>query len=273
MGDLSIDMSDSEMQQYLFDLQGYLVIENALSPEEVADLNELIDKQELPTAEKALRFGSAAGGSPEGPGFLEWGKSFCDLLDHPEIVPILRFKLGDCFRLDRLYGIRMSKGMPRGHLHADYGATAPHSGAKPGERYHFRDNEIPDGFLVVAWNLSHTGPEHGGFCCIPGSHKSNYKLPKKVEEAPEQSSCVVIPSAPSGSVMLFSEALTHGTAAWSGSHERRTLLFKYCISQMAWSSNRVVPPTNVALSPRQEILFRVPGDPHRYFPSLFEGFE
>ena len=34
-------MNDLEMQQYLFDLQGYLVIENALSPAEVARLNYL----------------------------------------------------------------------------------------------------------------------------------------------------------------------------------------------------------------------------------------
>ena len=100
-------MSDLEMQQYLFDLQGYLVIENVLSSEEVSTLNQLIDKQSLPAPKEAMRFGSAAGGAPEGPGFLGWGQPFCDLLDHPQIMPILRFRLGDCFRLDRLYGIQM----------------------------------------------------------------------------------------------------------------------------------------------------------------------
>ena len=268
-----IVMRNCEIQQYLFDLQGYLVIENALSPQELANFNELIDQQDLPASDQALRYGGAAGSSAEGAGFLEWGTPFCDLLDHPIIMPILRFTLGDCFRLDRLYGIRMSAGMPRGHLHADYGATSPYSGVRPGERYHFPDNEIPAGFIVVAWNLSETGPGYGGFCCIPGSHKSNYKLPKEIEEAPEQSSCVVIPPAPAGSVVLFTEALTHGTAAWTASHERRTLLFKYCVSQMAWSPNRVRPPRTVSLSPRQRILFREPADPHRFFPSLFEGFE
>ena len=264
-------MSNRETQQYLFDLQGYLVIENALSREEVAILNELIDQQHLPVADSEVRFGAAAGSLAGGSGFLEWGGPFCDLLDHPRIMPILRFTLGDCFRLDRLYGIRMSAGMPRGHLHADYGATSPHSGARPGEHYHFRDNEIPAGFVVVAWNLSATGSESGGFCCIPGSHKSSFKLPKEIEETPEQSSCVVIPPAPAGSVILFTEALTHGTAAWTARHERRTLLFKYCVSQMAWSPRRVRPPKNVPLSLRQRILFREPADPHRFFPSLFEG--
>ena len=263
-------MCDLELQQYLFDLQGYLVIDEALSANELAQLNELIDRQDLPIPEKGLRFGGVAGGAPEGPGFLEWGRPFCDLLDHKVIMPILRFTLGDCFRLDRLYGMRMSEGMPRGKLHADYGATSPTSGALPGERYHLRDSEISGGFVVVAWNLMESGPEHGGFCCIPGSHKSNFILPKKIAEGPEQSSSVVIPPAPAGSVSLFTEALTHGTAEWTAKHERRTLLYKYCVSHTAWSSRRVLPPAGVELTPRQKILFGEPADPHRFFPSLFE---
>ena len=30
----------------------------------------------------------------------------------------------------------------------------------------------------------------------------------------------------------------HGTAPWRADHERRTLLYKYCVSQMAWSRAR-----------------------------------
>ena len=37
-------MNDLELQQYLFDVQGYLVIENALGQEELAALNQLIDQ-------------------------------------------------------------------------------------------------------------------------------------------------------------------------------------------------------------------------------------
>jgi len=262
-------MHDLEMQQYLFDLQGYLVIEDALSPSEVATFNQLLDEQELPAPGQRQRFGSA----PEGSGFLDWGKPFCDLLDHPQIMPILRFRLGDCFRLDRIYGMYMQEGMPRGRLHADYGATAPTSGAQSGEYYPFRDNQIYNGFIVVTWNLSDAGPGIGGFCCIPGSHKSNFKLPQQIDEAPEKTACVIMPRAPAGSVILFSEALTHGTAAWQGKHERRALLYKYCVSHVAWTSQRVQPPANVELTPRQKILFREPADPHRHFPSLFEEVE
>ncbi|MEM7034628.1 MAG: phytanoyl-CoA dioxygenase family protein [Chloroflexota bacterium] len=283
-------MSSLEMQQYLFDLNGYLVIENALSAEEVTTLNQLIDDQNLPDPVKSPRFGSAptlqssllshktnpngtpnkAQNSPVGSGFLNWGKPFCDLLDHDAIMPVLRLRLGDAFRLDRLYGMYMREGMRYSGLHSDYGASAPESGAQPGEYYAFRSNQIYEGFIVVAWTLADAGPEHGGFCCIPGSHKSNYKLPPEVKDAHEESPHVIIPAMPAGSVILFSEALTHGTAPWTAAHERRTLLYKYCISHMVWTSKRVEEPVDVELTPRQQILLREPGDPLRHFPSLFE---
>ena len=253
-----------EKQQYLFDLQGYLVLEDILSSDEVATLNRLIDGQSLPEPGEIRRFGGAAGGAPECPGFLEWGEPFCDLLDHPRIMPILRFMLGDCFRLDRIYGIYMREGMEAGYLH---GGNTPYS---QGEYYHFRDGRIHNGFTVVSWNLADTGPQYGGFCCIPGSHKSNFKIPQEIYEAPEKAPCVVIPEAGAGSVVFFTEALTHGTAVWQGKHQRRTLLYKYCQSQVAYSRRRVKPPTTVVLTPRQNILFEEPADPFKFFSSLFD---
>lgn len=284
-------MDDLALQQYLFDVQGYLVVKNALSSEEVAVLNRLIDEQNLPPPEASPRFGSAPtlGASllaaedvpeskmnrdraaPVGAGFLDWGQPFCDLLDHPAIMPVLRFRLGDAFRLDRLYGMYMRKGMSYGVLHADYGATSKQSEVEPGEYYAFRTNQIYDGFIVVAWALSDAGGELGGFCCIPGSHKSNYRLPRQIDENFEQSPHVVVPEMPAGSVVLFTEALTHGTSTWHAEHDRRSVLYKYCVSHMAWTSKRVEMPSAVELTPRQQILFREPGDPLRHFPSLFEG--
>jgi len=256
---------DLESLQYLLDLQGYLVIENALSSDEVASLNGLIDAQNLPEPGKTQRFGSA----PEGAGFLDWGQPFVDLLDHPTLMPILRFQLGEAFRLDRLYGMYMNEGMGRGVLHADYGATARNEQVQPGEYYAFRRNQIYYGFVVVTWVLSDAGPDHGGFCCIPGSHKSHYKLPQSISDNPEASPSVIIPEAPAGSIVLFTEALTHGTAAWNAKHQRRALLYKYCVSHMAWTAKRVAHPTTSTLTQRQQILLQDPGDPLLHFPSLF----
>ena len=255
---------DLEMQRYLFDLAGFMVVPDVLGQAELAELNRLIDAQELPSPRDEVRFGM----SPKGPtacaGFLEWGKPFCDLLDHPRIMPLLQVTLGDWFRLDRLYGINMEAGMRFGELH---GGNAPYS---PGEYYHVRDGEIQNSFTVVSWNLVDTGPEHGGFCCVPGSHKSNFVRPNplpavthghwEMMDGDALAPGVVIPEAPAGSVVLFSEALTHGTAPWKGPHQRRTLLYKYCESHIAWSTRRVPPPASVPLTPRQQILFQEPAN-------------
>ena len=52
------------------------------------------------------------------------------------------------------------------------------------------------------------------------------KMKKGPAAAGEEAPCVVIPSVPAGSAILFTEALTHATAAWRGTHERRSLLYK-----------------------------------------------
>ena len=108
---------------------------------------------------------------------------------------------------------------------------------------------------------------------LPGSHKSNFKMPQRIQDRPEDTPCVVIPNAPAGSVILFTESLTHGTASWRGPHDRRSLLYKYCVSQISWTNKRVQSPAAIELTPRQKILFCEPGDPHRFFPSLFSDDE
>jgi hypothetical protein len=163
-------MDDLERLQYIFDIQGYLIIPDVLTSDEIAELNGLIDAQNLPKPEKLGRFGGAAGGARKsGSGFLSYGKSFCDLLDHDRIMPILRMMLDDYFRLDRIYGMHMDDRMTGLRMH---GSNTPFS---PGEYYHVRDGKIVNGFTVVSWNLTDTGPDYGGFCCIPGSHKGNFK--------------------------------------------------------------------------------------------------
>ncbi len=262
---------DLEEMQYLFDLNGYLVIDDVLSTDEVAELNALIDTQELPPPRDEFpRFGSAAGAVRQsGAGFLQWGEPFVRLLDHPTLLPILRLRLGECFRLERLYGMYMRKGSAAGRLHADYGASAPNATSNAGEFYPLRDNRMLQGFTVGAWNLRDTGPEVGGFCCIPGSHKSGFRIPRGIHQAHQDSPWVKIVKAKAGSLTVFTEALTHGTARWDGDYERRTLLYKYCVSNMSWGMTRVTAPEGIELTPRQRQLLAGPGDPLTHFPSLF----
>src|SRR4051812_3436151 len=235
----------NEVERYLFDLQGYLVVQDALSKEEVAELNRLIDAQNLPEPSLDVTKASFAN-------YLSWGKAFCDLLDHAQLMPRLTTILGDGFRLDHYYGIHLRAGTAPLRLH---GGNTPYD---PPEYYHFRNGQMINGLVVVSWNLADSGGELGGFCCIPGSHKANYPCPPAIQQAHASADCVVIPEARAGSLVIFTEALTHGTAAWRGQHHRRSLLYKYSPGQQSWAKEYLRPPSNVTLTARQALLFEPP---------------
>ena len=273
---------EAELYQYLYDLQGYLVFEDVLGKDEVATINQLLDEHltNLPedrpgkTQGKAgkyntYRFGMAGGSYASGPGFLDWGKPLVDLIEHPLIMEIMRMQLGDCFRLDRIFGMQMQKGMKAGKLHADYGASEPFARAEPGKYYPQPGFQALHGFGVAALSLTDSGPETGGLCLIPGSHNSHFKLPDQVR-GEKYSKIVICPRAPAGSMVFFSEATTHGTAAWTADHERRSLLYKYCASQLTWSRSRVQAPEGAKLTHRQQLLLEQPAGAKWFFPSLFE---
>lgn len=272
---------ETELRNYRYELQGYIVVENALSKQQVAAINAVLDERLPPLpddwraklgdgarAYNNYRFGMAGGSHATNPGFLAWGQPFVDLMDHPVTMAVMRRQLGDCFRLDRIFGMRMRAGMPSGKLHSDYGASEPFTRAAPGEHYAQPAHQALHGFGVAAFNLADSGPETGGLCCIPGSHNCRVKLPRRVREGDHQD-LVQVPRAPAGSVTIFSEATTHGTLAWSGAHERRTLLYKYCASQLSWSRARVTPPPGIELTERQRLLLAEPAGAHWFFPSLF----
>lgn len=276
----------SELDIYLYDLKGYLVVENVLSPKQVQELNDILDEtlEALPPSaeqrrvqsQKSLydnyRFGMAGGSYASSPGFLAFGKLFCELIDHPKTMQVMRMQLGECFRLDRIFGMRMKKGMPSGVLHSDYGTSEPFSRAVPGKPYVQPAYQALHGFGVAAFNLADSGPETGGLCCIPGSHNSHIRLPRCIGDG-SVNDMVEVPCAPSGSVTFFSEATTHGTMEWTADYERRTLLYKYCASQLTWSRSRVTAPEGIELTLRQKRLLEEPAGAHWFFDSLFDEQE
>lgn len=255
----SRDMSDdagglTEEQRYRFDKDGYVVLEDVLSEGEVAELNALIDERDLPAPNRA------DGGDRRFRNYFEWDQAFLDLLDHDRIVPVLAEMLGEEFRLDHYYGIYLEKGAETLGLH---GGGEPHD---PSQFYYHQNGQMYNGLTVVSWNLTPTGPDAGGFCCVPGSHKSNYALPDRVSDAVEHAESmvdlpeeVVVPDVPAGSVVIFTEALTHGTAPWVADHQRRTLLNKYSPGHASWgdpTGDR--RPEGMELTERQERLFEPP---------------
>lgn len=238
----------NELERYLFDLQGFLIIEDALTPTEIAALNQDIDRQ-IATVDKkglpCLRFDS----------LLPWGIPFCSLIDNLRITPYLVDLLGVNFRLDHdyLHIIRYGKGPIGTTLH---GGGTPYD---PCQYYIYKNGQMYNGLLAVAYNLTDVQPGEGGFGCIPGSHKSNLPFPSEWRDLESPHPCVQAVTGKAGTAILFTEALTHGTLPWKASQERRTLFYKYSPHPSAWARYYYNLDDYPKLTEAQRRILRTPG--------------
>jgi hypothetical protein len=240
-------MTDEE--RYLFDLQGFIAVRDALAPDHLADLNAEMDRQvaaAVPPDKNSHRFGDV----------LDWGPPWRALIDNPRVAGHLEAILGPGYRLDHDYAdlIRQGKG-PIG--------TRLHGGATPfdaGQYYTFRGGEIRSGLVVVAYNLRDVNPGDGGFAAAPGSHKANYALPeawKELDVDPPRPFVTPV-TGPAGTAIIFTEALSHGTLPWRGAGERRTVFLKYNPHPVAWAATFYDPTRWPDLTDRQRAILESP---------------
>lgn len=237
----------NELERYLFDLQGFLVVESALTPQEIAALNLQINRQiavedqQLP----CLRFDR----------LLPWGTAFRSLIDNPQITPYLTELLGSNFRLDHdyLHIIRHGKGPIGTALH---GGGTPYD---PCQYYTYKNGRMYNGLLAVAYNLTDVQRGEGGFGCIPGSHKSNLPFPNKWQDLEQPHPCVQAITGKAGTAIIFTESLTHGTLPWKGLQERHTLFYKYSPHPSAWARDYYNLEDFPELTPAQRRILKTPG--------------
>jgi hypothetical protein len=234
-------------ETYLFDLQGYITVPNALSAEQLVTLNALWDERianDIPSDQPNHRWGN----------LFSWGRPLLDLIDQPTIVPYLNTILGKNFRLDHDYAdlIRTGKSPIGSMLH---GGGAPFD---PGQYYHWKDGRMYNGLTVVAYNLRDVHPGDGGFGCVPGSHKANLPFPSEWRDLAEFQPFMRAVTGPAGTAIIFTEALTHGAMPWSGAGERRTLFFKYSPFPLSWAAGYYNPDDYDDLTEEQRLILEAP---------------
>jgi hypothetical protein len=228
----------SEKERYRFDLTGYVVVPGALDADRVARLNELIDRHEL------VEQGQVGGN------FLELDAAFREVIANPAVTPYLDAWLGPGARLDHAYFIFADEGYPALHLHL--GGT-PYF---PACSYHVRDGRIFSALTVVSYVLTET-PSGQGFACIPGSHKSDFPCPDDVVHHVDRS-FIDVPDVQVGDAIVFTEALTHGSTAWTAPTQRRAMFFKYSPGHMTWMHPRWSDALLEACTPEQREYLKPP---------------
>ena len=200
----------TQEQKFLFDLNGFLVIENVLTPEQCERLKRQIDlmthePERLPPESRTVPGGELAG-----------------LIDHPVVIGALREIIGPHLRLDHAYVLWREKGK-RHPMDLHHGGPIP----DPFFHYNFTGGHIRAGLTRVVFELNDVDEGDGGTCFLPGSHKSNYSVPLEHRslEPGAQSPFVYRPRCPAGSVILFTENVAHGGPPWGNPDRPRVAVF------------------------------------------------
>lgn len=247
-----VEKGMSRAQKYIFDTAGYFIIRGALSEAEVNAANIAIDshiadlherKNELRCNSLYDRKSSALDGDGKTgrfdmAGMLAWQTPHCtpfrDLLVHPSLRPILNEVLGTGYRLDHSpLVIGMQKGSNGHTLHG--GAIDPSSNQPAWNiAYECRNQAIRAQLLTVSVALTDVNAGDGGFCVVPGSHKSNFVPPDELRHFEDYTDMVQQPVLKRGDVLFFTEAALHGTLPWTSDLPRRTLIYRFSPATMAY---------------------------------------
>jgi ectoine hydroxylase-related dioxygenase (phytanoyl-CoA dioxygenase family) len=200
----------TEEEQFMFETSGYLVIPDALTPEETEACLEAAKR--------------AHTGLPEGQwrqiGHLyETEPAIEDLIDHSSIIDKVRALLGDYFILQSSWCTKQPAHGAPGRYHQDGSSV-----------YDFRRLALPTPLvqLRVGYFLTDQSREDmGNMVMIPGSHNGAMKLPKSV--APDVNDLPIreVICGKPGAALLFHQGVYHRTGVNNMDFDRYTMHMVY----------------------------------------------
>jgi len=234
-----------EKEFYFWDLCGYLVVRNVMTPDELKLANEAIDRFEdkiVVGEELAAGSRSMAGtGRPLLSNLLELPRPYCEpfwkMIAHPVVEHRLNWMGASGGRCGGPTAFCSVKGTSGHALHSNNEPLYPQMG------YVFQNGRSYDQAVTVAWQLRDVLEGLGGFACVPGSHKAFYPMPPGIRSCDDDMGLVVQPVMKAGDVLFFADgATTHGALAWKNDIPRRGLLIKYSSRNFHRSGGDMVHP-------------------------------
>jgi ectoine hydroxylase-related dioxygenase (phytanoyl-CoA dioxygenase family) len=233
----------SALDDYMFDLNGYLVLKNAVEPELLTRLNDAFDR--FPKIEVGEWHGNAQRRDyTRETGFelhnvVECGGAFEELIDHPGWIEYVRHYCGEeesyvagLFIDECIASIRRSGGHHPVHSGGWRGALR---GA-----YSYKHNVFRCGQCNIILALGNVGPGDGPTMIIPGSHKSNFLHPLAGDYARGDRMDTLPGAIPvymeAGDALLFCDGTMHGGSSRTNTTgERRVTIYRY---GPLWASTR-----------------------------------
>lgn len=243
-------MTVTATDRFEFDLRGYLVVRGVLDPDEVQSMSQVLDARGLDAATEEER------GKIES--VFDSGQPFLDLIDHPRTLPYITEFVDPAARLDNAYAIYMMPGDHGLSLHGGIADGKVPSIPTSTTWYCARGDRISSGQTKVCWALSDVPAGSGGFCCIPGSHKSSFQPPSHDCRAEVDAGRAVEVPMSAGDAIIFSEALVHGSLEWSGPGPRRVLVYKYMPGYVRYFGGDWIEGVREKLTDRQRAVVAPP---------------
>ena len=224
----------SALDDFFFDLRGFLILKQAVEPELVAALNRSID--ELPPLEYGEWLGNAQrrdytkSTGLEMHNAVELGEPFERLIDHPGWINYLYHYCGEedsyikgLFIDEAMVSVRRSGGHHPVHSGGFRGALR---GA-----YHYNHGVFRAGQCNIILALTDIGPGDGATMVIPGSHKSNFPHPHAGDYGALDRMDHLEGAEPvylqKGDALLFVDSLMHGGSSRTNPGERRVTIYRY----------------------------------------------
>ncbi len=225
----------SALDDFLFDLRGYLILENAIEPELLDELNAAFDN--FPPLEYEQWWGNAQRRDyNDATGYelhncVEAGAPFERLIDHPSWIEYARHYCGEegsyvegLFIDEAIASIRRSGGHHPVH-------SGGYRGALRGA-YHYSNGVFRCGQCNVLMALTDIGPGDGATMVIPGSHKSNFPHPNagnyiELDRMDTLEGAIEV-YLKKGDALLFVDGIMHGGSSRTNtSGERRVIIYRY----------------------------------------------
>lgn len=286
-----VEKGMTRAQKYFFDTAGYLVIRGALSQSEVDVANAAIDhhSDQFNERKNELRCntlygkvssnleGDGSTGRFDMGGMLAWESPHCnpfrDLLVHPSTRAVLHEILGEGYRLDHSpLVIEMHKGSNGHTLHG--GAIDTNGKPAWNISYECRNQTIRAQLLTVSVALTDVNAGDGGYCVVPGSHKSNFPPPDELRHYEDLTEMVVQPTLKKGDILIFTEAALHGTLPWRSEQHRRSLLYRFSPAMVAYGRGYIPQwPSGIleGMTPAQLAVMEPPYNLRMNRPSVDPG--
>ena len=258
------------LDDFLFDLNGFLVLKNALNPELLDALNVEFDQFPTDMEHGDWYRGAQRRDYNQHTGLelhqcVEIGPAFEELIDHPSWLGLVRHFCGEeqsyvegLFIDECLASVRVSGGHHPVHSGGFRGALRG--------KFHYEHGVFRCGQVNIILALTDIGPGDGPTMVIPGSHKSNFPHPQAEEyryygDKPMDTITGAVPVyMEKGDALLFVDGLMHGGSERTKPGERCIAIYRY---GPVWGASRFgyqfSPELLARLTPaRRKILEPVP---------------